>query len=217
YLEHGLYTEQRTSRIYPENGVAPHVVGYVGAIPAEEIDSYREEGYRGDERVGLSGVEAWGEPYLRGQRGGILTIIGPTGEYISTVAESEPQQARSIYLTIDMEFQKEVEEALAEAVRTAPGNGAGSAIVLDVNTGNVLAMASYPTYNPAVFDVTRPNAEAELSALLSAPGNPLVNRVTQGAYPSGSLFKVITFSAGMNSGLYTPDTTYTSVGSWRRM
>lgn len=215
YLENGLYTEQRTSRIYPENGVAPHVVGYVGAIPAEEIDSYREEGYRGDERVGRSGVEAWGEPYLRGQRGGVLTIIGPTGEYISTVAESEPQQARSIYLTIDMAFQQAVEEALAEAVTTAPGNGAGSAVVLDVDTGNVLAMASYPSYNPAVFDVTRPNAEAELSALLNAPGNPLVNRAVQGAYPSGSLFKVITFSAGMNSGLYTPDTTYTSVGSWR--
>jgi penicillin-binding protein 2 len=213
----GLYTEQRPARIYPENGVAPHVVGYVGPIPAETIESYREDGYRGDEYVGRSGVEAWGESYLRGQRGGTLTIIGPTGEYVSTIASNEPRQARSIYLTIDREFQDAVEEALAEAVRTTPGNGAGSVVVLDVKTGNVLAVASYPTYNPGVFDVTRPGAETELTALLSAPGNPLLNRAVQGAYPTGSLFKVITFAAGMNSGLYTPDTTYLSVGSWRRL
>ncbi|MDT8306395.1 MAG: penicillin-binding transpeptidase domain-containing protein [Anaerolineae bacterium] len=218
YLDDGgLYTEQRTARIYPENGVAPHVVGYVGPLPAEEIDRYREEGYRGDEHVGRSGVEGWGESYLSGQRGGTLTIIGPTGEYISTVATSEPRQARSIYLTIDMDLQQAVEAALAEAVVTSPSSGAGSAVVLDVKTGNVLAVASYPTYNPGVFDVTRPSAESDLAALLNAPGNPLLNRAVQGAYPTGSLFKVITFSAGMNSGLYTPDTTYLSVGSWRRL
>jgi penicillin-binding protein 2 len=213
----GLYTEQRPARIYTENGVAPHVVGYVGPIPAENVKWYRDEGYRGDEYVGRSGVEAWGESYLRGERGGTLTIIGPTGEYISTVASSEPRQARSLYLTLDREFQQEVEDALAEAVRTVPGNGTGSVVVLDVKTGNVLAIASYPSYNPGVFDVTRPGAENELGALLNAPGNPLLNRAAQGAYPTGSLFKVITFSAGMNSGLYTPDSTYLSVGTWRRM
>jgi penicillin-binding protein 2 len=162
-------------------------------------------------------VEAWGESYLSGQRGGTLTIIGANGEYISTVATSEPRQARSVYLTINMDFQQEVEAALAEAVVTSPSSGAGSVVVLEVKTGNVLALASYPTYNPAVFDVTRPSAETELAALLNSPGNPLLNRAVQGAYPTGSLFKVITFSAGMNSGLYTPDTTYLSVGSWRRL
>ena len=217
YLGSGLETEQRLTRLYPENGVAPHVVGYVGPIPAETVDEYRQQGYRGDEKVGRAGVEGWGEPYLRGTRGGILTIIGSNGEYISTVQETEPKQARSIYLTLDFEFQQEVEQALAEAILTSPSGQAGSVVVLDVNTGAVKAMASYPTYNPAIFDATRPNADVELNAVLADSGTPLLNRAAQGAYPSGSLFKLVTFSAGLNSGLYTANTTYTSVGSWNRL
>lgn len=216
YLDAGLVAEQRLTRLYAENGVAPHVTGYVGAIPAESLDSYLRDGYRGDEKVGLAGVEAWGEPYLSGVRGGELTIVGQSGQYISTVQATESQQARSIYLTIDGQFQRGVEQALAEAVTTSPGF-AGSIVVLDVHTGDVLAMASYPSYDPAVFDATRPEAQEALAAVLNAPGNPLVNRAAQGAYPSGSLFKVITLSAGLNSGLYTPSTTYYSTGAWRKL
>lgn len=216
YLGSGLVAEQRLTRLYAENGVAPHVTGYVGAIPAESLDDYLRRGYRPDEKVGLAGVEAWGEAYLSGVRGGELTIVGQNGEYISTVAMTEARQARSIYLTIDAEFQRAVEDALAEAVTTSPGY-AGSIVVLDVRNGNVLAMASYPSYDPAVFDATRPEAREALTAVLNAPGNPLVNRAAQGAYPSGSLFKVVTFSAGINSGLFTPNSTYFSNGSWRKL
>ena len=216
FLDSGLVAEQRLTRLYAQNGVAPHVTGYVGAIPAEELDDYLRRGYRADEKVGLAGVEAWGEPYLSGERGGELTIVGQNGEYIDTVQATEARQARSIYLTIDGAFQRAVEEALAEAVTTSPGY-AGSIVVLDVHSGDVLAMASYPSYDPAVFDATRPEAQQALAAVLNAPGNPLVNRAAQGAYPSGSLFKIITFSAGLNSNLYTAGTTYHSTGSWRRL
>ncbi len=216
YLGNGLVAEQRLTRLYAQNGVAPHVTGYVGAIPAESLDDYLRQGYQGDEKVGLAGVEAWGEEYLSGVRGGELTIVGQNGEYIDTVQATEPRQARSIYLTIDGEFQRRVEEALAEAVTTSPGF-AGSIVVLDVNNGDVLAMASYPSYDPAVFDATRPEAREGLSAVLNAPGNPLVNRAAQGAYPSGSLFKIVTLSAGLNSNLYTASTTYYSTGAWRKL
>lgn len=216
YLGNGLVAEQRLTRLYAQNGVAPHVTGYVGAIPAETLDDYLRQGYQGDEKVGLAGVEAWGEEYLSGVRGGELTIVGQNGEYIDTVQATEPRQARSIYLTIDGEFQRKVEEALAEAVTTSPGF-AGSIVVLDVSNGDVLAMASYPSYDPAVFDATRPEAREGLSAVLNAPGNPLVNRAAQGAYPSGSLFKIVTLSAGLNSNLYTANTTYSSNGSWRKL
>ena len=216
YLNRGLVTEQRLTRLYTANGVAPHVTGYVGAIPAEAVDDYLSQGYRGDEVVGLAGVEAWGESYLRGARGGDLTIVTSNGEYVDTVQQREPRQARSIYLTIDSEFQQRVEDALAEAVETSPGV-AGSVVVLEVNTGKVLAMASYPAYDPAIFDATRSDGGEGLAAIFNDPSRPLVNRAAQGVYPSGSLFKIVTLSAGLNSNLYTADTTYHSVGSWRRL
>ncbi len=217
FIGAGLRTRERLTRIYPENGIAPHLTGYVGFIPAEQLAAYRQDGYRGDERVGLAGIEAWGEDYLRGTRAGVLTIVGPSGEYVETIFESEPRQARSIYTTFDSDFQQAVEEALAAAIETLPAGRAGSAIVMEVDTGRVLAMASYPGYNPAIFDTTRPESGAELSAILSNPGNPLVNRATQGAYPAGSIFKVVTLAAGLRSGLYTPQTVYASTGTWNRL
>jgi len=214
YIGAGLVTEDRLTRLYTPEGTAPHIVGYTGYIPAESIDFYTRQGYRGDEQVGLAGVESWGEEYLAGNRGGMLTIVGSGGERIQIVQESEPKQARSIYLTIDSQFQSAVEQALADAIETHPLAEAGSIVVLDVNTGAVRAMASYPDYNPNIFDPLRLSAGQELSRVLNDPGRPLVNRVTQGEYPAGSIFKLITFSAAVNSGLYTPDSRYTSTGTW---
>jgi penicillin-binding protein 2 len=217
YIGQGLVTEDRLTRLYTESGVAPHIVGYTGYIPAESLDRYKVQGYRGDEKVGLTGVEGWGEEYLNGARGGILSIVGTGGEHISTVQESEPKQSRAIYTTIDDEFQAAVEQALADAIETHPLAAAGSVVALDANSGAVRAMASYPDYNPNVFDALRLNADTELLRVLNDPGRPLINRVTQGEYPAGSTFKLVTFTAGLNSGLYTPDTRYTSTGTWNRL
>jgi penicillin-binding protein 2 len=217
FIGNGLVTNDRLARLYSPQGIAPHIVGYTGYIPAERVDDYKAQGYRGDEQVGLAGVESWGEKYLSGTRGGILTVVGPSGEYISTVAQTDSRQARSIYTTIDAEFQAAVEQALAEAIESYPIGRAGSIIVLDVATGAVRAMASYPTYNPVIFDTIRVNADIELQQVLNNPGRPLVNRVAQGEYPAGSTFKIVTYAAGLNSGLYTPETRYTSTGSWNRL
>lgn len=203
------------SRIYPNNGVAPHVVGYVGPIPAEQVASYHAQGYIGTETVGLSGLEEWGEDYLNGDRGGTLTVVDANGVYLSTIQEKEPRQARSIYTTFDREFQSAVEQALAEAL--VPLGKPGSIVVLDVHTGGVLAMASYPTYNSTIFNTVSDANNEALVALLNDPSNPLLNRATQGAYPAGSTFKIVTFSAGMLSGLYTPQSLYTSTGTWNRL
>ena len=209
--------EPRLRRDYANATAAPHIVGYTGFIPAEQADEYRTAGYQGDEQVGLAGIERWGEEYLNGERGGTLTVVGPNGEYISTLGEQSAKQARSLYTTFDIEFQTAVQEALANAIQTHPIGQAGAAVVMDVNTGKILAMASYPSYNPNVFDLARPGADVELGQVLSDPLNPLVNRAAQGVYPAGSLFKIITFAAAINSGLYTPATTYTSTGTWSRL
>ncbi|MCP4427636.1 MAG: hypothetical protein GY803_24395 [Chloroflexi bacterium] len=214
----------RLARLYADEGVAPHIIGYTGYISAEELDAYKAQGYRGDEQVGRAGLEKWGEDYLNGERGGTLTVVGSGGEYITTVQESDPQQARSLYTTIDRDFQTAVEQALADAIQSRPvdefGNligAAGSIVVMDVTNGAIRALASYPTYNPDIFDSVRLDAAAELGAVLSNPGQPLLNRATQGAYPIGSTFKIISMAAALNSGLYTPETRYTSAGSWDRL
>lgn len=218
YIGQGLAPpEARNTRLYTESGVAPHIIGYTGFIPAEEIDTYLAAGFRGDEMVGRAGLEAWGEEYLNGERGGTLSVISSTGEYLTTIAEREPQQSRSIYATIDHRFQSAVEQALAEAIETHPIGQAGSVVVLDVRTGDVKALASYPSYDPAVFDALRPDAGAALSVVLNDPGRPLINRATQGVYPAGSVFKIITMSAALTSGQYTPETPYTSTGIWTRL
>jgi penicillin-binding protein 2 len=215
YIGKGLAPpEQRLARLYAPQGAAPHIVGYVGPVPAETVETYLELGYDGDETVGLAGLEAWGEDYLNGERGGTLTVVSSNGDYITTLAETAPQQARSIYTTLDYEFQAAVEQALAEAIETYPGASAGSIVVMDVNTGNIKAIASYPSYDPAVFNALDDDALAQLSVVLNDPQRPLLNRATQGAYPSGSLFKIITLSAALESGLYTADSRYSSTGSW---
>lgn len=218
FIGQGLAEPQpRLARLYAEDGIAPHLVGHTGPIPAEVVETYKAQGFRGDEIVGLSGLELWGEDYLNGERGGTLTVIDPNGQYVGTVAEKAPKQARSLYMTLNVELQTAVEEILANAIETYPLDTAGAAIVMDVNTGKILAMASYPDFDPTIYDPARPDAAAALAQVFADPQRPLLNRAAQGQYPAGSLFKVVTFTAAMNSGLYTPRSVYASTGSWSRM
>ena len=204
----------RLTRLYTPEGIGAHIVGYAGPVPADNFASYQQQGYRENDITGLAGLEKWGEPYLRGERGGVLTVVTSTGDYVSTIQEKESRQARSIYTTVERDFQWAVEQALAQAILTHPIARLGSAVVMDVNTGDIYALASYPSYNPIILDPTRTATTAQLNNLLNDPNNPLVNRVTQGGYPAGSVFKLVTFTAGLQSGLYTAETRYTSTGTW---
>jgi penicillin-binding protein 2 len=208
--------QQRLARIYAEDGIAPHIVGYIGALPPEQLAQYQAKGFTGDEQIGLAGLEAWGEDFLNGERGGTLRVVNASGDYVATVAEKSPQQARSLYTTLAYEFQSAVERALAEAIESYLGASAGSIVVLEVDTGRIIAIASYPEYNPTIFNKDQSDPAA-LNAILSDGRRPLLNRATQGAYPTGSLFKIVTLGAGLSSGMYTGDTRYTSIGSWNRL
>jgi len=216
FIDHGLAPPtSRLTRLFSDDGTAPHIIGYTGIIPAEEADAYAAAGYRGDEIVGLAGLELWGEDILNGERGGTLTAVNSNGGYVSTIQEKDPQQARSIYTTLDRDFQTAVEASLAEAL--APLGTQGAIVVMDVNSGDVLAMASYPSYDPLIFDDIRPESANELGLAMLDEERPLLNRATQGIYPAGSIFKIVTTAAGYASGLYTPETRYTSTGSWNRI
>jgi penicillin-binding protein 2 len=201
----GVVLTPYTTRDYLFNGVAPQVVGYMSSIPPEALAEYQAKGYSGDERVGRAGIEAWGEQHLAGRRGGRLNVITPTGQVAATLAESQSQPAQAVYTTLDRSLQIEAQKAL--------GDFTGSIVVMDPQTGEVLAMVSNPTFDPNLFEPTNPDHDA-LKAVLDDPGNPLLNRAAQGQYPPGSVFKVATMAAGLTSGLYARDTIYNCTGKW---
>ncbi len=196
----GLTYTPYNSRYYFDQGVAPQVVGYTLPIPKEEIDAYLRQGYRGDEKVGQSGIEKSMEQYLAGKHGGSLYVVDPNGQIVTRIGSSDPQPADSVYLTIDRNLQHYAQQALL------PFRGA--AVVLERDTGRVLAMASSPDFDPNLFDADNFNKSYLFGDMMNSTDQPLINRAAQSAYPLGSAFKPITMAAALESGLYLPETTY---------
>ena len=195
----GLVVQTYESRYYYKTGLAPQAVGFTLSISPEDLNEYRRLGYNGSEKVGAQGVEQWAEDYLAGQHGGTLRVVTPDGQIVSTLGQSSPKPADSVYLTLDNNMQKWAQAAI-EYFR-------GAVVVMEADTGRVLAMASSPDFDPNYFDANNPNNLA-LGNLLNDQTNPILNRASQGQYPLGSVFKIITFAAALESGLYIKDTTY---------
>jgi penicillin-binding protein 2 len=200
----GIEAHDKEGRTYAGGMVAPHLVGWVAPIPAEELAEYRAQGYRGDESVGVAGLEQWGEPYLAGRHGGTLYLLSPTGQTLATLARRDPVPGRAITTTFNRGFQRQVQEIL--------GDRRGAIVVLDVHTGAVLALASGPAFDPNIF--IGPVGEAQRNAVLADPRHPLFNRAVQGTYPCGSVFKVVTISAALEAGGMTAQTHFWCPGYW---
>jgi penicillin-binding protein 2 len=196
----GLIASKYSSRFYYGGGIAPQSVGYVQPVPKEELDQYIRQGYSPSTRIGMAGIERWGEDLLAGKTGGTLYVVSKDGKVLSTLGQTETKPASSITLTIDKDFQAKAQKAML-GIR-------GSVVVLERNTGKVLAIVSSPSYDPNLFEPTNQNSGYALGNLLSDPDQPMYNRATQGQYPLGSVFKVITLSAALESKTYTPDTKY---------
>lgn len=196
----GLVINPYTSRYYANSGAGSAILGYTLRISPENIDAYKRQGYCGNERVGWSGVEKAEEGLLSGKHGGTLYVVDAQGQLLSQLANVAPVESSDVYLTIDKELQYYAQKSLT--------GFRGAVVVIERDTGRVLAMASSPGFDSNLFDPENINNGYLLSDLLNDPERPLVNRATQGQYPLGSVFKVITFSAGLESGLYLPETTY---------
>ncbi len=201
----GIYTDKTQDlRTYPRGTLAAHVIGYVGQINADELAKLQPKGYREGDLVGKAGLEYWGEAYLAGQRGGRLVILSPSGVVTATLANVPAKQSQNIYTTLDLDVQEIVEKAL--------GARAGAVVVMDVSNGNILAMASHPTWDPN--KLSQRMTTAEFRALMNDPGDPLVNRAAQSAFPPGSVFKIVAYAAAVEKGVYTPNSLFNDPGFW---
>jgi len=200
----GVERRERAGRFYPENGAGAHVVGWVSAIPAEQLESYRQQGYRDDALVGISGLEAYAESILAGKNGGRLYLVDANDAYVRGVAERRPERGRAVTATLDRTLQAQAEAILKDF--------SGAIVALDVNTGAVRVMASAPTFDNNIF--VRPTDSGERQALLNDSRRPLLNRATQGTYPSASVFKIVTLSAALETGLFNVNSAFNCPGYW---
>lgn len=200
----GITLRERTGRAYPLDGVGAHVVGWVSPIPAERYQDYRLRGYRGDEWVGIAGLEAWAESILAGRNGGRLFMVNADGSFAGALADRRPERGRAIYTTLDRELQRAAEQAL--------GGRRGAVVALDVHTGAVLALTSGPTFDNNIF--VRPAEDVRRAAVLNDPNLPLLNRALQGLYPTGSVFKIVTMAAGLSTAGMQATTPFNCPGHW---
>lgn len=197
----GLVKNPYTARYYYNGGVAPHVLGYISSIPVETIDEYTRMGYARDAQIGVAGIEKWAEKYLAGQPAADLYVVKPDGTFDTRLASVDPKAPDTINLTIDKDFQVLVQKALYGFT--------GAIVVMEVDTGRILAMASSLDYDPNVMVRQNYNFQYAYNDIINNSEDALLlNRATQSSYPLGSVFKLVTAAAALESGLYTPESTF---------
>ena len=199
-----LHIEQRPQRHYPENGLLAHVLGYVGEINSRQLESdeYKNKGFKPGDVIGKEGLEATYDEFLRGRDGSRTVMVDSLGRIRDVVEVIEPIAGQDLVTTIDVDLQLAAEEQL----RGSPSQR-GVIIALDPNNGEILALASYPTFDANLFTqrITTKKGRAEYAALLRDPDTPLYNRAIRGRYPPGSTWKIPMALAGLQQGVITLD------------
>jgi penicillin-binding protein 2 len=224
--------------VTPLGEYAGDLLGYVGPIPSDDVASYVKHGYQPTDQVGIGGVEQQFDRELRGTPGKEVIQVNASGQALATISQTPPVPGNNIRLTIDGSLQKLAVQAMVEgelAARhtydpvthrafTAPG---GSVVAEDPKTGQILALATDPDYDPNLFNGGGISAAAyrqlapcaavpaadQAACQLQHPADPLVNRPIQGEYAPGSTFKLATATAGLDYGLITPTSLYDDTGS----
>jgi penicillin-binding protein 2 len=192
----GVSWHSKPIRNYVESGSIAHVLGYVGDITREELKIFYNKGYSNNSLIGKAGIEKQYDELLRGVDGFEYHTVDVKGQAIENgTTIKPPEMGKNLVLTIDRKIQLLAENALGERI--------GSAVVIKPSTGEVLAMVSYPYYDPNLF--TTDNANEQYQRLLADPNNPLLNRVVNASYPPASTFKVIMTTALLQEKAISPD------------
>lgn len=191
---------------------ATHILGTVGGI-SDYTDEWKERGYRMDDTIGLSGVEAAFEDYLRGADGKRMISVNSDGKVTGEYYSVEPRSGYTVELTVDLKLQQAVEDTLAAKVAQLnqkdhlDSRGAAAAVV-KVGTGEILSLASYPTFDLSTW-------RQDYAELSSDPATPMLNRAASSAYAPGSTLKPATAVAALESGATTPSETLFDTGYWK--
>lgn len=196
----GVSWRSNPIRNYVDTGSLAHIIGYVGDITKDELKILYNRGYQSGDIIGKAGIEKQYDEILRGKNGREIKIVDVRGKKITgidnTITES-PEMGKNLVLTIDRSMQTLAEKALGERM--------GSVVILKPSTGEILAMVSYPWYDPNLFN--KNDASLAYQQLLEDPKKPLLNRAIQSSYPPASTFKIIMSTAILNEKAYPPEKT----------
>lgn len=215
--------EERAQRSYPHGSLAAHVVGYTGTVTQEQLAASENAAdgsvrYRSGDVVGQTGVEAQYESVLQGVRGERVVYVDAQGNVTGQKSEGfDPQSGSDLVLTLDIDVQRAAEESLVKVIGQQRDIGkeavGGSVVALDCKTGEVIAMASYPTFTPSSF--VGGISTSDWEALQAADANyPMLNRAIAGQYPSGSIIKPLTTLAALDYGIATAGSWWNCTGWW---
>ena len=208
----GVEVVEQSVRSYPQGLLAAHLVGWVGQINAEELGDPRFAGYGPSDLVGKSGVEATYERWLRGTPGEERFLVNSDGEVLREFDPKPPKPGHELQLSLDLDVQRIVEDELKAGIMRARtviddstgtnlAANAGAVVVIDPNTGGIVAMASWPTFRPSWF--VKGLTEGQRFKLFESKLAPMLNRATQITYGPGSTFKPFVALASLKEGLAT--------------
>ncbi len=211
-------------RVYPDGSLAAHVLGYLGQISPDQLKDPAFSSYLPGDEVGVTGVEAEYEHYLRGTDGVIKYRVNSVGQNLGEIGEQQPRPGNDVTLTIDADIQKLAEQSLDQGLQYArglfdPSTGrnfqanAGAVVVIDPTTGAIKALASSPTFDPSSFVRSMSSNEYE-RRFGAAQGYPLLDRAIQGQYPPGSTYKPFVMLSALRRGIVSTSNYYPCPPSW---
>ncbi len=209
----GITTQIRTTRSYPYGALAAHVLGYTGTASEDDLKNAAQgRDIRSGDAVGKSGIEQTYDALLAGDHGQRTLVTNASGVVQQVVGETDPTKGNDVYLTINAKVQHVADTVLADAVKHGTGTAA-SCVVIDVQTGGIVAMANYPTYEPEHF-IGGISQDVWDAYQTDSSHYPLMNRAIAGTYPAASCFKAFTSLAGLTYGFANTSKTWDCQGTW---
>ena len=206
----GIRIRAEPLRNYVFNNLASHTLGYLGEISKARLESLKGSTYRQGDFVGKNGLESIYESLLRGDKGYKEVEVDVSGRELKTLRKISPESGNNLILTLDVKIQEEVEKLMTG---TAEQNMNGSVVVMKVQTGEIIAITSKPSFDPNKFAAGI--SPQNWKALVTDEWHPLQNRSIHGQYPPGSTYKIVTALAGLEEGVIKPDTSVFCPGNFK--